>query len=268
MASVLSISTPSATLTFSDVDSDAAATLLHHTIRHRPATNRPTHPPTPGTRRFRRYLNSLLSADEGEGSSSEYYSASEVEREEGEPEIWRNEWRGEFVRAGEEFFDGIVGLPKRDRAGEEETGSRLQRRVKTIERERLERRRERRERLERKQRRQAAVDQLTTSSTSSPTSGRTVVAGEEVEDGSLTMLRSQRDGVRVVEGDFVMVDDEMDRKDHSIDEIQQQEEDELMMSNVIAGDGQWQHHTLADIVCSMRWQLAYSQLLCVLCCLR
>ena len=240
MASVLSISTPTATLTFSDIDSDAAAAILHRTERRQSttATNRRTsHPPTPGTRRFRRYLNALLSADEGDGSSSDYYSASEVERDEGEPEIWRNEWRGEFVRAGEEFFDGRVGLPRHDRTGDEEKGSRLQRRLKVIERERVQRRRERRERLERKQRQQAAADQLAASST--------VTAGGVEEGGSLAMLRVHRDGVQVVEDDFVMVDGDMDRKEGSVDaEQQEEEEDELTMTSIIAGDGQWRHTSL------------------------
>ena len=244
MAAVLSISTPSATLTFSDIDSDAAAAILHRTTRHRPTTTTTrTSVPQPGTRRFRRYLNSLVSADDGDGSSSEYYSASEVEREEGDPEIWRNEWRGEFVRAGDEFFEGRVGLPRHDRGGEVETGSRLQRRVKTIERERLNRRRERRERLERKQKRLAAVDQLAMSST------RTAVGDSEVggvEDGSLASLRAQRDGVQVMEEEFVMVDDELDSKQHAVNNGRQQqdeEEDELMQANVIAGDGQCKHLT-------------------------
>ena len=235
MASLLSISTPTATLTFSDIDSDAAAAILHRTIRHRPAhsASRASQPPTPGTRRFRRYLNALVSADEGDGgSSSEYYSQSEAERDEGEPEVWRSEWKGEFVRVGDDFFDGTVGLPKR--AGREETGSRLQRRVKTIERERLERRRERRERLERRERRLAAAEQLATSAASS----ETTVAGSELEDGSLAALRAQRIGARVRESEYVMVDEEeLDKKDDSLDAHEQEEEDELMTTNSIAGDG-------------------------------
>ena len=247
MASILSISTPSATLTFSDIDSDAAAALLLRSIRHHPSTtataSRSTHPPTPGTRRFRRYLNALLSADEGDGSSSDYYSASEVEREEGEPEVWRSEWRGEFVRVGDEFFEGRLGVSKHDRGadeGEEEKGSRLQRRVKTIERERMERRRERRERLERKQRRLAAVEKLTHTTASHPSGSTTAVGG--VQDGSLAMLRAQRADVQTVHDEYVMVDeDRMDRKDDAVLDVQQEEEDELMVTNIIAGDGQWQH---------------------------
>ena len=254
MASLLSISTPSATLTFSDIDSDAAAAILHRPTHRRPTTTRTTHhPPTPGTRRFRRHLNALLSADEGGGSSSDYYSAtSDGEgREEGEPEVWRSEWRGEFVRVGEEFFEGRVGIARVGRAvGEEEKGSRLQRRVKTIEKERLERRRERRERLERKQRRLAATDQLTTSASSNASSP--VMAGSGVEDGSLAGLRAQREGggARLVQDDFVMVDAEAEvdgKVERAEDGEQPQEEDELMMTNVIAGDGQWQHTFSAQL---------------------
>ena len=262
MASVLSISTPSATLTFSDLDSDAAAAILHHPTRHRPAhpsTTRRTQPhvpPTPGTRRYRRYLNALLSADEGEGSSSEWYSASEGEREEGEAEVWRSEWRGEFVKVGEDFFDGRVGLGTqggqrvKGRGGgydEEETGSRLQRRVKTMERERMERRRERRERLERKQKRLTTVDQLTTSASSDPSSP--AMSGG-LEDGSLASLRAQREHARMEQDDFVLVDAHMDSKDaelqldHHATAPQNEQKDELMMTNIIAGDGQLHHSML------------------------
>ena len=243
MASGFLISTPSATLTFSDIDSDAAAAILHRTVRRRSTTNRATQPPTPGTRRFRRYLNALLSADEG-GSSSDYYSAtSDGEgREDGEPEVWRSEWRGEFVRAGDDFFEGRVGVARSGgkAGGEEEKGSRLQRRVKTIEKERLERRRQRRERHERKQRRLTAVDQLTTSS--SNTSSPALTSMDDA--GSLAMLRAQKGGgVReVVQDDFVMVDAEVEdgkaEDEEEADGQQQQEQDgELMMTNVIAGNG-------------------------------
>lgn len=109
--------------------------------------------------------------------------------------------------------------------------------MRTIERERVDRRRERRERLERKQKRLAAVDQLTTSS-------ETTVPGSELEDGSLAALRAQRSGGRqAADKEYVMVDEELDSKDDSLDDGQEQqrdkdEEDQLITTHVIAGDGQ------------------------------
>ena len=100
----------------------------------------------------------MLSGDE---SGSEYYSGSDGEgggrrADEVEEEVWRSEWKAEFVQVGGEFFEGAEKVEKRERA--DDGGSRLQRRLRRLERERQQWRQQRRERLERQQRRLAAVE--------------------------------------------------------------------------------------------------------------
>ena len=147
----------------------------------------------PGTRRFRRHLNSLLS---GEDSGSDYYySGSDGESaglraaEAEEEEVWRSEWRGEFVAVGGDFFDSSDKLEKRNKDGED-GGNPVQRRLRRLERERRERRQQRKARVERRQRRLATVEMVDGDAASPAPS----VAA------SIAPLRPEREGAQPVLG--------------------------------------------------------------------
>jgi len=81
----------------------------------------------PGSRRFRRFLNSVLSDYESDGDNS---AASDAENERVPDRIIDFEWSGHFTQIGREFFDGTnvpLGVPRPNRAERERARARRRR---------------------------------------------------------------------------------------------------------------------------------------------
>lgn len=155
MSSGISISTPAATVHFSDIsDSEVAASIIRAHRQKQPSARVSTRQPTFGVRRIRRMLNARLSDSETIYDYDSYASASDWEDDSNQPIVEFN-WQARFIEVGSEFYqpaqsDRLVKQTLDDRTM---PADRILRRVKKMEKEREQRRHERHERRRKREER-------------------------------------------------------------------------------------------------------------------